>query len=71
MEEEETSVEPVKKTGEVGKVMTETEYEEWKKEKEKKPDEEDDTACSWGFGNLFTRNSNNLLLPKSNKASHE
>ncbi|XP_031565688.1 kanadaptin-like [Actinia tenebrosa] len=34
---------------EVGRVMSEEEYEEWKQQKEKKPEEKDE-GISWGFG---------------------
>lgn len=41
-----------KLSSEVGRVMSEQEYEEWKQQKEKKPEEKDE-GISWGFGNIF------------------
>lgn len=40
----------VNKSSEVGRVMTEEEYEEWKKEKEGGRHSEDDTGIDWGMG---------------------
>ena len=36
---------------EVGRVMTEEEYEEWKKEREGGKQNEEDTGIDWGMGN--------------------
>ena len=40
----------VTKSSEVGRVMTEEEYEEWKKEKEGGRQSEEDTGIDWGMG---------------------
>jgi hypothetical protein len=55
MEEDESpeqQQEPTKLSGEAGKVMTEEEYDEWKQQKETKPEEKDE-GISWGFGNSY------------------
>lgn len=49
----------VAKSSEVGRVMTEEEYEEWKKEKEGGRQSEEDTGIDWGMGEkqfLWLRN---------------
>ena len=38
------------KSSEVGRVMTEEEYEEWRKEKEGGRQSEEDTGIDWGMG---------------------
>lgn len=40
----------VTKSTEVGRVMTEEEYEEWKNEKEGGRQSEEDTGIDWGMG---------------------
>ena len=40
----------VSKSNEVGRVMTEEEYEEWKKGKEGGRQSEEDTGIDWGMG---------------------
>ena len=39
------------RSSEVGRVMTEEEYEEWKKEREGGKQNEEDTGIDWGMGN--------------------
>ena len=48
--EEPESEQTVTKSSEVGCVMTEEEYEEWKKEKEGGRQSEEDTGIDWGMG---------------------
>ena len=40
------------RSSEVGRVMTEEEYEEWKKEKEGGRQDEEDTGVDWGMGEI-------------------
>ena len=40
---------------EVGRVMTEEEYEEWKKEREGGKEHEQDGGIDWGMGEIKTR----------------
>lgn len=43
-----------KSVSEVGRVMTEEEYEEWKKEKEGSKEHEQDGGIDWGMGEIKT-----------------
>ena len=56
----------VSKSSEVGRVMTEEEYEEWKKEKEGGRQSEEDTGIDWGMGEgqypVFEKNKDHIIL---------
>lgn len=43
-----------KSVSEVGRVMTEEEYEEWKKEREGIKEHEQDGGIDWGMGEIKT-----------------
>lgn len=49
----------------MGRVMTEEEYEEWKKEKEGGRESEDDTGIDWGMGErqypVFEKNTDLII----------
>lgn len=47
-----TTEQAVTRSSEVGRVMTEEEYEEWKKEKEGGTQSEEDTGINWGMGKI-------------------
>lgn len=50
----------------MGRVMTEEEYEEWKKEKEGGRQREDDTGIDWGMGegqySVFGKKEDHLII---------
>ena len=47
-----TTEQAVARSSEVGRVMTEEEYEDWKKEKEGGTQSEEDTGINWGMGKI-------------------